>query len=70
MDPFQVALERDVQLILKLMPDKTHDEVRYMLESHQENPSRVQVSTYSQSLSKTTFTDSQNETMFNLGVLK
>ena len=45
-DPFQLALNRDVQLILKLMPDKSHDEVRYMLESHQENPSRVQVCTY------------------------
>ena len=44
-DPFQLALNRDVQLILKLMPDKSHDEVRYMLESHQENPSRVQVCT-------------------------
>ena len=42
-DPFQAALDRDVQLILKLMPDKAQDEVRYMLESHQENPSRVQV---------------------------
>ena len=43
-DPFAVALERDIHLILKLMPDKSYDEVRYMLESHQENPSRVQVS--------------------------
>jgi hypothetical protein len=42
-DPFQAALDRDVQLILKLMPDKAQDEVRYMLESHPENPSRVQV---------------------------
>ena len=42
-DPFQAALERDISLILKLMPDKAYDEVRCMLESHQENPSRVQV---------------------------
>ena len=42
-DPFQTALERDITLILKLMPDKAYDEVRCMLESHQENPSRVQV---------------------------
>ena len=36
-------LVRDVQQILKLMPNKEQDEVQYMLESHQENPSRVQV---------------------------
>ena len=43
-DPFQRALERDINLILKVMPGRSYDEVRYMLESHQENPSRVQVS--------------------------
>ena len=37
------TLDRDIQQILKLMPDKVQDEVQYMLESHQKNPSRVQV---------------------------
>ena len=46
-DPFQVAFESDINLILKLMPDRNYDEVRYLLESHQENPSRVQVSSFS-----------------------
>ena len=39
-----VDLEPDINLILKLMPDKTYDEVRYMLEAHQNDASRVQVS--------------------------
>lgn len=43
-DPFQVQLQNDIDLIMKLMPDRNYDEVRYMLESHQNNPSRVQVS--------------------------
>jgi hypothetical protein len=42
-DPKQVELEKDIVLILKLMPDKTYDEVRFLLESHSNNPSRVQV---------------------------
>ena len=39
----QSELDRDTNLILKLMPDKSYDEVRSMLEAHQDNPSRVQV---------------------------
>ena len=42
-DPYQRALESDIELILKLMPDKTYDEVRCLLESHQGDPKRVQV---------------------------
>ena len=38
-----VDLEPDISLILKLMPDKAYDEVRFMLEAHQNDPSRVQV---------------------------
>ena len=40
-----VDLEPDISLILKLMPDKAYDEVRFMLEAHQNDPSRVQVCT-------------------------
>ena len=40
-----VGLEPDISLILKLMPDKAYDEVRFMLEAHQNDPSRVQVCT-------------------------
>ena len=42
-DPYQRALESDIELILKLMPDKAYDEVRCLLESHQGDPKRVQV---------------------------
>ena len=41
--PSNVDLEPDIKLILKLMPDKEYDEVRFMLEAHQNDPSRVQV---------------------------
>ena len=44
MDPIEEGLQRDAHLVLKLMPDRNFDEVRFMLESHQDNPSRVQVS--------------------------
>ena len=52
-DPFQKALENDVELILKLMPDRNHDEVRCLLESHQNDPKRVQVRLLSYLLLKT-----------------
>ena len=42
-DILPVDLEPDISLILKLMPDKAYDEVRFMLEAHQNDPSRVQV---------------------------
>ncbi len=39
----EIQLEKDITLILKLMPDRTYDEVRLYLETYRDNPSRVQV---------------------------
>ena len=43
-NPQQVKLDRDVELICKLMPSRTYEEVQTYLEAHIDKPSRVEVS--------------------------